>query len=153
MTSNIGSQHILEVAGVDVEVERRVMSALRGHFRPEFLNRVDDIVIFHSLSLENLIEIVDIQLRGIEGRLAERGIRILVSDEAKRAIVQAGYDPAYGARPLKRALQQYVADPLAIEILEGRVADGSEVVIDGKDGSLTFALRQKEVQQDIVRAT
>ncbi|MBI1295232.1 ATP-dependent chaperone ClpB [bacterium] len=140
MTSNIGSHHILEVAGVDDEVERRVLTALRAHFRPEFLNRVDDIVIFHSLTMEHLIEIVDIQLRGIESRLAERGIRIEVSDDAKRAIVQAGYDPAYGARPLKRAIQQYVADPLAIEILESRVADGSVVTVGSTNGGLTFSV-------------
>ena len=139
MTSNIGSQYILDVAGVDEEVERRVMAAIRDHFRPEFLNRVDEIVIFHSLALEQLVGIVDIQLEQLRRRLRERDITIALTDAAKRTIVQAGYDPAYGARPLKRALQQRVADPLALEILEGRLRDGDHVVVDSRDGALTFA--------------
>jgi ATP-dependent Clp protease ATP-binding subunit ClpB len=138
MTSNIGSQHILEVAGLDQEVERRVMHAMRDHFRPEFLNRVDEIVIFHSLSVEHLIGIVEIQLERLHQRLAERKINLRLSDEAKRLVVQAGYDPAYGARPLKRAIQHNIADPLALEILEGRIKDGDTILLTGEEGALHF---------------
>jgi ATP-dependent Clp protease ATP-binding subunit ClpB len=138
MTSNIGSQYILDVAGVDEEVERRVMKAMREHFRPEFLNRIDEIVIFHSLTMEHLIGIVEIQLDSLRRRLKDRNISLSLTDAAKRAIVQAGYDPAYGARPLKRAIGHSLADPLALEILEGRIPDGSHVVVDSVDGVLSF---------------
>ncbi|MEZ4832602.1 MAG: AAA family ATPase [Caldilineaceae bacterium] len=142
MTSNIGSRHILEVAGVDDEVQRLVMSALRQHFRPEFLNRVDDIVIFHSLSIQDLIEIVDIQIAKIAARLGERGVLLEVSDEAKETIVRAGYDPAYGARPLKRAIQHSIADPLAVQILEGEAPEGSTVFVSSDGEDLRFEIRR-----------
>jgi ATP-dependent Clp protease ATP-binding subunit ClpB len=140
MTSNIGSQHILEVAGLDEEVERRVMQAMRQHFRPEFLNRVDEMVIFHSLTMEHLVGIVEIQLDRLRVRLRERDIAISLTEAAKQAIVEAGYDPAYGARPLKRAIQHQIADPLAMEILEGRVRDGVHVRVDSRDGQLIFSV-------------
>ena len=138
MTSNIGSQYILDVAGVDAEVERRVMEAMRQHFRPEFLNRVDEIVIFHSLTSAHLKEIVEIQLERLRGLLKERRIDLELTDAAKEQIVTDGYDPAYGARPLKRAIQHLVADPLAGEILNGRIPDGSRVLVDGDGERLTF---------------
>jgi len=138
MTSNIGSQYILDVAGVDAEVERRVMEAMRQHFRPEFLNRVDEIVIFHSLTSAHLKEIVEIQLERLRGLLKERRIDLELTDAAKEQIVADGYDPAYGARPLKRAIQHLVADPLAGEILNARIPDGSRVVVDGDGERLTF---------------
>ena len=139
MTSNIGSQYILDVAGVDEEVERRVMESMRQHFRPEFLNRVDEIVIFHSLTTEHLKAIVEIQLERLRGLLAERKIRLELTDAAKERVVAAGYDPAYGARPLKRAIQHLVADPLAGEILAGRISDGSRVVVDAGEEGLKFS--------------
>ncbi|MBX3054298.1 MAG: ATP-dependent chaperone ClpB [Caldilineaceae bacterium] len=139
MTSNIGSQYILDVAGVDAEVERRVMEAMRQHFRPEFLNRVDEIVIFHSLTTEHLKGIVEIQLARLRALLAERDIQLQLTDAAKARIVEDGYDPAYGARPLKRAIQHLVADPLAGEILAGRIPDGSRLVVDADGEKLRFA--------------
>ncbi|RLT44612.1 MAG: ATP-dependent chaperone ClpB [Chloroflexi bacterium] len=139
MTSNIGSQYILDVAGVDAEVERRVMEAMRQHFRPEFLNRVDEIVIFHSLTLAHLKEIVEIQLERLRALLRERRIDLQLTDAAKERIVAEGYDPAYGARPLKRAIQHLVADPLAGEILAGHIPDGSRLTVDAAGDRLTFA--------------
>ena len=138
LTSNIGSQYILDVAGVDAEVERRVMEAMRQHFRPEFLNRVDEIVIFHSLTPEHLKGIVEIQLERLRSLLADRRIHLQLTDAAKARIVEDGYDPAYGARPLKRAIQHLVADPLAGEILAGHIPDGSRLLVDAEGDRLTF---------------
>ncbi len=138
MTSNIGSQYIVDVATVQKEVERRVMEALRGAFRPEFLNRVDDIVIFHALSREQLKQIIEIQLGRLRKLVAERQITIDLTDAAKDMLISEGYDPAYGARPLKRVLQRRVQDPLAVEILQGRVRDGDRVVIDREGEGLVI---------------
>jgi ATP-dependent Clp protease ATP-binding subunit ClpB len=139
MTSNIGSQWIRELAGQDEEeMRRRVMEALNQHFRPEFLNRVDEIIIFHSLSLENLVKIVDLQLRQLEKRLADYKINLQVSDEIKRYLAEEGYDPIYGARPLKRVIQRELQDPLAKEMLEGKFGDGDAVRVELQDGHLTF---------------
>jgi ATP-dependent Clp protease ATP-binding subunit ClpB len=138
MTSNLGSQHILDVAGLDDEVERRVREVLRTSFRPEFLNRIDEIVIFHALNQENLKEIIEIQLERFRKLLKDREISIELTDRAKTLLVQAGYDPAYGARPLKRVLQHRVADPLALEILEERIGAGDHVVVDAVGDQLTF---------------
>ena len=140
MTSNIGSQYILDVAGLDDEVERRVMTAMRQQFRPEFLNRVDEIVIFHSLAAEHLEGIADIQLDRLRALLADRDITLELTDEAKAMIVQDGYDPAYGARPLKRAIQRLVADPLALEILDGRVESGDHLNAAAQDGQIVFSV-------------
>ncbi len=151
MTSNIGSQYIFEgasarkmrgeeMAGLDGEVERQVMAAMREHFRPEFLNRVDEIVIFHSLTMEHLVGIVEIQLERLRTRLTDRNITLSLSDAAKQLVVEAGYDPAYGARPLKRAIQHNIADPLALEILEGRIRDGDHVRVESRNGQLTFTV-------------
>ncbi len=140
MTSNIGSQYIADVAGLDEEVERGVLAAMRQQFRPEFLNRVDDIVIFHSLSVEQLKGIAKIQLGRLQALLAEREITLELTDEAKALIVQDGYELAYGARPLKRAIQHLVADPLALEILDGRVESGDLIAADGQDGQIAFSV-------------
>ena len=140
MTSNIGSQYILDVAGLDEEVERRVLAAMRQQFRPEFLNRVDEIVIFHSLAAEHLQGIAAIQLDRLRALLADREITLELTDVAKALIVQDGYDPAYGARPLKRAIQHLVADPLALEILDGRVESGDHVVAEADDGQFVFSV-------------
>ena len=140
MTSNVGSQYILDVAGIDEEVERRVMTAMRQQFRPEFLNRVDEIVIFHSLSADHLEGIAEIQLERLRALLADRDITLELTDEAKALIVQAGYDPAYGARPLKRSIQRTVADPLALEILDGRVGSGDHVIAVEQNGQVAFSV-------------
>ncbi len=140
MTSNLGSSYILEVAAVDAEVERRVRELLRSHFRPEFLNRIDDIVVFHALSREQLKAIVEIQLGRLRQLLSARRISLELSENAKDLLAAAGDDPAFGARPLKRLLQHRVADPLALEILQGRIQDGDHVVVDTSGDELTFTL-------------
>jgi ATP-dependent Clp protease ATP-binding subunit ClpB len=112
---------------------------LRGHFRPEFINRIDDIVFFHSLDREHIKKIVDIQLGGLLKRLADRKIHITLSDAAKDFLVREGYDPVYGARPLKRALQRLLLDPLAIRVLDGEFRDGDTVVVDQADDKISFA--------------
>ena len=140
MTSNIGSQYILDVAGVDDEVERRVMTAMRQQFRPEFLNRVDEIVIFHSLDEEQLAGIAGIQLDRLRALLADRDISLELTDEAKALIVQDGYDPAYGARPLKRTIQRLIADPLALDILDGRVENGDSVTASVQNDKIIFSV-------------
>ncbi len=139
MTSNIGSQWIRDLAGGDEEeMRRRVLEALNQHFRPEFLNRVDEIIIFHSLSLDDLVKIVDIQLGHLEKRLAEHKIVLQVTDEAKRYLAQEGFDPVFGARPLKRTIQRELQDPLAREMLEGTFHDGDAVRVELGDGHLAF---------------
>jgi ATP-dependent Clp protease ATP-binding subunit ClpB len=138
MTSNLGSQYILDVAAVDEEVERRVREMLRSHFRPEFLNRIDEIVVFHALNRVQLKEIVDIQLERLRKLLASRKLTIELSDAAKELIVGEGYDPAFGARPLKRVIQHRIADPLALEILQGKIQDGDHVLVDALGDKLTF---------------
>jgi len=131
MTSNIGSQWIQDLGAKDYEeMRRRVLEALRTHFKPEFLNRVDEVIIFHSLTLENIKEIVEIQLRNLRKRLAERKISLVLSDQAKEFLAKEGFDPVYGARPLKRAIQRFIQDPLALKILEGEFSEGDTVNAD-----------------------
>ena len=135
MTSNVGSHFILENAGGDwAVVETTVMLELRRQFKPEFLNRVDDIIIFRPLGQEQLEHIVDIQLRRLERLLVEKKLRLEVTPEAKQLIAEEGYDPAFGARPLKRVIQRMIQDPLAMAVLEGRFHEGDTVVVrpDGK---------------------
>lgn len=145
MTSNIGSQRILQYRGSTIgEVYDRmkdaVLDEMRRHFRPEFLNRVDEIVVFHSLSEEHLKKIVDIQLDRLRQRLAERHISLELTDAARSHIVRTGYDPTYGARPLKRALQREIETPLGRLLLKGEVRDGQTVRVDSDgEGALTFA--------------
>jgi ATP-dependent Clp protease ATP-binding subunit ClpB len=139
MTSNVGSQWIQELGGGDAdEMRKRVTEALRAQFRPEFLNRIDEIVIFNSLDIERIKEIVDIQLRRLRALLAERKMGVELSDAARELIAREGFDPVYGARPLKRALQREVQNPLAVRILEGELNDGDVVVVDVKDGQIVF---------------
>jgi ATP-dependent Clp protease ATP-binding subunit ClpB len=145
MTSNIGSQRILtyqgafEGAGYE-HMKEAVLVELRNHFRPEFLNRVDEIIVFHALDEDHLKEIVDIQLQRLRARLADRHIGLDLTEAAKTHLVRVGYDPAYGARPLKRALQREVENPLARLLLEGKVKDGTTVLVDHDTtkGELTF---------------
>jgi ATP-dependent Clp protease ATP-binding subunit ClpB len=107
-------------------------------FRPEFLNRIDEIVEFHPLSKEQIGEIVELQLRRVESRLAERGLRLELTDAARAALAEAGWDPTYGARPLKRAIQRLLENPLALRLLEGEFAEGDTVRVDAKDDGLVF---------------
>ncbi|MFI5318660.1 MAG: ATP-dependent chaperone ClpB [Myxococcota bacterium] len=133
LTSNIGSQFIVELAeSQHEEMEARVMEALRAHFKPEFLNRVDDVAIFHQLAREHLGRIVEIQLARVRKLLAERRIELELTDEAKRLLAEKGYDPHYGARPLKRVIQRMVQDPLAMKILEGTFGDGAKIIADAR---------------------
>ena len=138
MTSNLGSQYILDVAGVDEEVERRLREVLRQHFRPEFLNRVDEIVIFHALHKDQLKSIIEIQLGRLRKLLKSRNVTIALTEKAKELIVQEGYDPAFGARPLKRVIQHRIADPLAVQLLEGKVINGEHLLVDALGNELTF---------------
>ncbi|MGH7874818.1 MAG: AAA family ATPase, partial [Candidatus Binatia bacterium] len=135
MTSNVGSQLILAYRGGDdpesfQQMKNDVLNALRQQFRPEFLNRIDEIVVFHSLSREHLKEIVDIQLQRLHARLAERHIALEVTERAKEHLAASGYDPNYGARPLKRAIQKELETPLGRHLLKGDVKDGQTVVVD-----------------------
>jgi ATP-dependent Clp protease ATP-binding subunit ClpB len=116
----------------------RAAEALREYFRPEFLNRVDEVVEFEPLTREQLAEIVELQLARLRTRLAERGISIELTEAAKEALADAGWDPTYGARPLKRALQRMVENPLAMRILEGEFSDGDAVRVDAQNGELVF---------------
>jgi ATP-dependent Clp protease ATP-binding subunit ClpB len=116
----------------------RSAEAMREVFRPEFLNRIDEIIEFHPLSREQLGEIVELQLRRLRGRLADRGLTLELTDEARELITEAGWDPTYGARPLKRALQRFVENPLALRLLEGDFAEGDTVRVDAQDGEVVF---------------
>jgi len=115
-----------------------VMEALRGHFKPEFLNRVDDIIFFNPLGKEQLTKIVDLRLRDLQNLLAGRKITLELTQKAKELVFSEGYDPVYGARPLKRAIQRLVQDPLAMKILDGEVLHGDTVKVDGGKGKLSF---------------
>ncbi len=137
MTSNIGSQFILDDANSE-QREARVMDALRGHFRPEFLNRVDETIIFDRLDDTDLAQIVGIQLIRLQKRLAEQKLTLVLTDAAKLHIGREGYDPVYGARPLKRCIQRELLDPLALDILDGKFLEGETITVDEKDGELTF---------------
>ena len=141
MTSNIGSQFITEEESSEGR-RRLVMDALRAHFRPEFLNRVDEIIIFERLTDDDLKKIVEIQLNRLTKRLAQQNIRLELSDSAKTLIARDGYDPVYGARPLKRAIQRDLLDPLSINILEGKFGEGQVIRADTKNGVIEFKVQK-----------
>jgi len=138
MTSNIGSQFITDEEQSPEARRRLVMDALRAHFRPEFLNRVDEIIIFDRLSEDDLKHIVEIQLRRLSKRLEQQKITLSLTDSAKQLLARQGYDPVYGARPLRRTIQKEILDPLSIGILEGKVREGQTVKIDARNGALEF---------------
>jgi ATP-dependent Clp protease ATP-binding subunit ClpB len=147
MTSNLGSQYLADSAigssrEITEGVRREVMDALRAHFRPEFLNRIDEIIFFHALSQEHLKKIVDIQIASLVKRLEERKIHVVLTDAAKALLVREGYDPAYGARPLKRTIQRLVLDPLALRVLESDFVEGDTVVVDADGTNLRFEKRE-----------
>ncbi|TMK21747.1 MAG: ATP-dependent chaperone ClpB [Actinobacteria bacterium] len=138
MTSNLGSAAIMDPTLSEQQITDRVMAEVRVHFRPEFLNRVDDIVIFHRLGQDHLRQIVDIQVAGLQRRLAERKIAIELTDKAREFLAERGFDPAYGARPLKRLMQREISDALALRLLQGEFVEGDHVEIDAGDGGLVF---------------
>jgi ATP-dependent Clp protease ATP-binding subunit ClpB len=141
MTSNLGSEHILNLAADDADYEKmykRVNQSLKEHFRPEFLNRIDDLIIFHSLKRDELREIVKIQLQRLQKLLGEQKISLELTPSALDHIVNSGYDPVYGARPLKRAIQRELENPMATKILENTFVEGDTVLIDCQDNALTF---------------
>jgi len=142
LTSNLGSQFLSQLEeGQDVEsVEPQVMEVVRAHFRPEFLNRLDEIILFHRLSQANMAPIVDIQVARVQKLLRDRKIELDLTDAARRWLGRVGYDPVYGARPLKRAVQRYLQDPLAEKLLAGEIPDGSTVKIDEGDGELKISV-------------
>jgi ATP-dependent Clp protease ATP-binding subunit ClpB len=151
MTSNLGSGTITERSmaeggEIDEATRRVVMEALRAHFRPEFLNRIDEIIFFHALGRGHMKKIIDIQLAGLTRRLAERKIQVELSEAARDYLVREGYDPAYGARPLKRAIQRLVLDPLALRVLEGDFREGDTVVVDATAGGLVFDKKREAVK-------
>jgi ATP-dependent Clp protease ATP-binding subunit ClpB len=151
MTSNVGSAMIKESARIGFSVNakdedndgvrKRLLGALRQAFRPEFLNRVDDIIVFNPLSKENLRSIVDIQLRRLDSQLEARGVHLEISTAAKDALLTEGYDAEYGARPMRRAIQRMIQDPLSLKLLEGEYLTGDTVLVDAAEGKLTFARR------------
>ncbi len=141
MTSNLASELIAASEPNDFTLKDRVFDSLRAHFRPEFLNRIDEVIVFQSLGREQLSRIVELQLEGLRKRLAQRGIGLTLSDAARAVVGEEGYDPQFGARPLKRAIQRLVQDPLARRVLSGEVCDGDTVAIDaGHEGQLVFAV-------------
>jgi ATP-dependent Clp protease ATP-binding subunit ClpB len=142
MTSNIGSEHIVELSESDQrEIERRVDEALRAHFKPEFLNRIDETIVFHSLSRDEFHRIVDIQLERLRARLRERRLEIEVSDRARDLLAERGYDAHYGARPLKRVIQRMIEDPLAMQILNGEFPEGSKIAVESNAAGDAFEFR------------
>jgi ATP-dependent Clp protease ATP-binding subunit ClpB len=145
MTSNIGSQFLAELSEKEardtlseMEVKEKVLDALKQNFRPEFLNRVDEVIIFHRLAKEELAKIVDIQVRHLAKRLEDRKITIELTPKAKALVMKEGYDPAFGARPIKRTLQRLVQDPLAKKVIQGEFGEGDVVVVDEKNGEMVF---------------
>ena len=146
MTSNIGSQTIMDLAGKedDKEIERRVLQALRKEFLPEFLNRVDEVIVFHPLTRNEIRQIVDLQLIRLEKRIEDNGFTLNVTDAARKQLAEEGYDPVYGARPLKRVIQHRLQNELANAILSGQFADGDRITIDVQNGDFTFGGTSEE---------
>jgi len=141
MTSNVGSQYIQELGGLRYEeMVERVMDALRSHFKPEFLNRIDETIIFHNLSQDQLGEIVDIQVERLARRLAEKNIDLVLSQSAKAFVAEKGYDPVYGARPLKRVIQKLIENELSLEILNGNIREGNRVSAERKGDRIVFKI-------------
>jgi len=158
MTSNIGSAFLQsEGLGSDEEFDKaaqQVMNQLHAHFRPEFLNRVDDIIVFSPLGKEQLVKIVDLRLEDLRRLLADRKISLELTDAAKELLFTEGYDPNFGARPLKRAIQKLVQDPLALKILDGEVLHGDHVIVDAdkKSGQTTFKVSKRVGEKEPVGA-
>ncbi|MBC2697226.1 MAG: ATP-dependent chaperone ClpB [ANME-2 cluster archaeon] len=144
MTSNIGSQWIVEHGDDEVEMEKRVMEAVRAQFRPEFLNRLDDVIIFHQLKLPEIVKIVDIQVNILSKRLKERKINIVLSEKARDFIARTGFDPTFGARPLKRTIQHKILDPLAMKILNKEFGEGDSIEVDVEESEIVFKKQENK---------
>jgi ATP-dependent Clp protease ATP-binding subunit ClpB len=138
MTSNLGSREIQSVSDDEKQVREAVLVVLRDHFKPEFLNRIDDIVVFKQLGREQIAKIIEVQLGKLRQMLADRGVTIELDDSAKDLLVNEGYDPVYGARPLKRAIQTLIQNPLAVKLLQGEIASGQTIRISGENGEMKF---------------
>jgi ATP-dependent Clp protease ATP-binding subunit ClpB len=147
MTSNIGSQYLLSIPfdgdekAIEREFERakeKVLEELKYHFRPEFLNRIDEIIVFKPLTMKELLQIVDLLVHSVNKRLADKNIHLELTEQAKEQLVKLGYEPAYGARPLKRTIQRYLENPLADKIIRGEVKEGDRVRVDYSDGNFAF---------------
>ncbi len=148
MTSNVGTEYLTGTFSVDDPNTREaVLAALWQRFRPEFLNRIDEIVLFHPLSRAHLKDIVEIQMESVRRRMAERKITIELTDKAREYLVEQGYDPVYGARPLRRTIQRLILDPLALQVLQGKFHEGDTVVVDMENGKLVFFTEEKRTQR------
>jgi ATP-dependent Clp protease ATP-binding subunit ClpB len=148
MTSNLGSQMIQQMAGDDYQVIKlAVMGEVKNYFRPEFINRIDEVVVFHALDEKNIRSIARIQLQYLEARLAKLEMKLEVTEEALSEIAQAGFDPVFGARPLKRAIQSQIENPLAKEILEGRFGAKDTIIVDSKNGGIVFTNRKAAIAE------
>jgi ATP-dependent Clp protease ATP-binding subunit ClpB len=139
MTSNVGSDRIVSES-IDERMREQIEEVLAATFKPEFLNRIDDTVIFHRLSKDDIGRIVELQVDQLIGRVHERGIEVELSGDAKTLLGNLGYDPTYGARPLKRVIQKQLVDKLALKLLEGEFREGDVVRVDAKEGELAFAI-------------
>ncbi|MBX7061903.1 MAG: ATP-dependent chaperone ClpB [Pyrinomonadaceae bacterium] len=139
MTSNLGSREIQAAEGDPKQAREAVVQVLRDHFKPEFLNRIDDIVVFNQLSKEQIASIIDVQLEKLRAMLDERGITLALDDSARDLLIEQGYDPVYGARPLKRAIQSLIQNPLAIKLLNGEIVSGSTINVSAEDGEMKFS--------------
>ncbi|MEJ7848431.1 MAG: ATP-dependent chaperone ClpB [Pyrinomonadaceae bacterium] len=144
MTSNLGSREIQAAEGNEKQARESVMEILRDHFKPEFLNRIDDIVVFEQLSRDEIAKIIDIQLEKLRKNLGERGIAIELEDSARELIITEGYDPVYGARPLKRAIQTLIQNPMAVKLLKGEIASGQTVKLSAENSEMKFAAAENE---------
>jgi ATP-dependent Clp protease ATP-binding subunit ClpB len=138
MTSNLGSQYIMEPGLTPAQIEERVMAAVRENFRPELLNRIDEVVIFQPLGRAQIAQIAEIQLRDLRQRLAERGMKLELTPAARERLADIGFDPVYGARPLRRAIQQRIVHPLAVRLLSGDFADGDSIIVDVEGDRFAF---------------
>jgi ATP-dependent Clp protease ATP-binding subunit ClpB len=142
MTSNLGSREIQAAEGDEKQVREAVLQELRLHFKPEFLNRIDDVVVFHQLSQAQIGKIIDVQLERLRAMLAERNVTLKLDDSARELLMREGYDPSYGARPLKRAIQSYIQNPLAVKLLQGEIVPGQTVSVSAKGDQLEFKTDQ-----------
>jgi ATP-dependent Clp protease ATP-binding subunit ClpB len=158
MTSNIGSQ-LLQAEGIRSDAEfasaaQEVQNLLHSHFKPEFLNRVDDVIVFRPLGKDHLVKIIELRLEDVRRLLADRKISLELTDAAKDLLLTQGYDPNFGARPLKRAIQKLIQDPLALKILDGEILHGDHVVVDAdrKAGKMTFEVSKRVGEKEPARA-
>jgi len=144
MTSNLGAAIFQDQTASAEEREEKVLADVRAHFRPEFINRIDEVVVFDSLSRDDIVKIVEIQLRGLQRRLSDRKLQLELTDEAKTYLANAGYDPHFGARPLRRLIQHEIQDPLAMMLLSGEVHEGDTIVVEAGADGLTLLVKERE---------